>query len=158
MAAKKIKVEGEPILKDGEFDVTLVKELNFFDLTGEKSRTKGSSNKFYRAELNVEKNGGRTQIFTMYGPTGRVQRKEWRIFDNYADAEKEFNRLIKSKLKKGYVEIDLAQRALGSEEAKKIIKPVKLKNVGEIKAKTSLNEGQKKNCRNSFWGAGTICY
>jgi poly [ADP-ribose] polymerase 2/3/4 len=141
----KIKVEYSPLLSEGTFDVVEVKELNSFDIDGSKNKTKGTSNKFYHAELQVEKNGTRCQIFTMYGPTGKVQKREYRYFDDQSSAKKEFDRIVKSKVKKGYTEIDVAQRAVGSESAKKITKPVVLKNADELKKdiKSSLTDGQK---------------
>ena len=39
------KVQKSPLLTDGEFDVKEVIELSFFDLTGDKAKTKGTSNK-----------------------------------------------------------------------------------------------------------------
>src|SRR4051812_24291050 len=110
-----IPVQHSPLLKDGEFKVVEVKELSFFDLTGDKSKTKGTSNKQYHAELQVSKNGdGRSQIFTMWGATGASQNEDWRHFLSEADCRKEFEKILKSKIKKGYVEVDVAQRSIGS--------------------------------------------
>lgn len=121
---KKIMVEKREIFSN--FSVNRIVELNFFDIDGSKAGTIGCSNKFYRLEKQVAKDGSNNiQIYTEYGPTGRVQAREWRFFgDDEALANKEIERIIKSKLKKGYVEVDVAQRALGSSEAKQIVKPV----------------------------------
>lgn len=127
-----------------EFTIEEVKELNSFDLTGERNKTKGTSNKMYHAELQISKNGNEAQIHTMYGPTGAVLAKEWRYFDDVEKARKEFNKIIRSKIKKGYKEIDVAQRAIGSEDAKAITKPVEFKNAPDVAVKSNINDGQKK--------------
>lgn len=125
--ATKVKTSSTSTISS--FDVTKITELNSFDLTGERSKCKGCSNKFYRIEMHVAKDGsGKVELFTQYGPTGTVQCSEYRFFDNETEATKEYDRIVKSKIKKGYVEIDVAQRAIGSEEAKKITKAVTLKN------------------------------
>ena len=56
------KVHKSPLLKDGEYTVETVKELAFFDLTGDKAKTKGTSNKSYHAELHKPKKGNRSQV------------------------------------------------------------------------------------------------
>jgi poly [ADP-ribose] polymerase 2/3/4 len=131
------KTTSTPLLKDGSFNLEKVVDLNFFDLTGAKAKTKGSSNKQYTAELHYEKNGSRAQIYTMWGPTGGSQTKDWRHYDSKDKAAKEFESIIKSKKRKGYKEIDVAQRAYGSDEAKKIVKAVVLNNVEPTTTKTN---------------------
>jgi poly [ADP-ribose] polymerase len=124
----KVKAESTSHLTDHEVPIGWVLELNFFDMTGEKAKTKGTSSKFYHIELQVGKDTT-CQLFTQYGATGHVQASEYRFFgtDRYA-AEAEFNSIKKAKLRKGYVEVDVAQRAVGSDAAKQIVKPVQLKN------------------------------
>jgi len=124
----KVKAESTPTFTDYEVPAGWILELNSFDMTGENNKTKGTSNKFYHMELQVAKDG-RCQLFTQYGPTGRVQANEYRFYGtDRSAAEAEFNSIKKAKLKKGYVEIDVAQRTLGSDEAKKQVKAVTLKN------------------------------
>ncbi len=143
----KVKSDKSPTIT-GNYEVPngWVKELNFFDMTGQKAGTKGTSNKFYHIELQVAPDGN-YQIFTQYGPTGTSHpTQEWRYFANDKDgAEKEFESIVKSKTKKGYKEIDVAQRAHGSAEAQKQTKAVVLKNAADIPkpAKSSLTEAQK---------------
>ena len=129
------KVQKSPLLSDGQFNVSKVVELNFFDLSGKKSKTKGTSNKSYHAELQVAKSGGKAQIYSMWGQTGGNQTKDWRHYNSEAEAEKDFAKIIKSKKKKGYVEIDVAQRAYGSSEAKKITKAVTLIGTDKVAKK-----------------------
>jgi len=142
----KVKASKSPTLSKHTVPDGWVKELNFFDMTGEKAKTKGTSNKFYHIELQVD--GSKCEIFTQYGPTGTSNpTNDWRYFDaDRTGAEKEFERLVKSKVKKGYQEIDVAQRAHGSEEAKKQTKAVQLKNAKDLTksaAVSKLDAGQK---------------
>lgn len=125
------KTQKTPLLREGEFEVKEVVELAFFDLTGEKAKTRGTSNKSYHAEINVAKKGNKAQIYTMWGPTGGNQTKDWRHYNSEYDAKKDFDSIIKSKKKKGYQEIDVAQRAIGSTAAKSITKAVQLNNVDD---------------------------
>lgn len=128
------KTNSTPLLKEGEYTVTKVMELAFFDLTGEKAKTKGSSNKSYHIEIQESKSGdGKCQIFTIWGATGAAnQTKEWRYYPSPSKAEKDYHSIINSKLKKGYKEVDVAQRNLGSTEAKNITKAVILKNAEDL--------------------------
>lgn len=135
------KTNTSPLLQDGSYTVSKVIELNSFDLTGERNKTKNTSNKSYHAELQIAKTGQKAQIYTMWGATGGHQTKDWRHYTSHAAAEKDFESIIKSKKKKGYVEIDISQRALGSEEAKQITKPVALTNTGHLNiAKSALHK------------------
>lgn len=150
-----VKTSRSPLFTD--FTVEKVDELNFFDMTGEKAGTKGTSNKMYHIELQKEKSGrGRVQIYSIFGPTGRAQREDWRYpFSSQADAEREYDRIVRSKEKKGYQRIKVAQRAFGSEDAKTITAPVQLKNAGHLKGKgkaSTLDEGQQRIV-SMFFGA-----
>lgn len=133
----KVKAEKSPRFT-GNYTVPdgWVKELNFFDMSGKTAGTKGTSNKFYHIELQVAKDGN-CQIYTEYGPTGTPRPvKEWRFFGkDQPSAEVEFERIVKSKIKKKYREIDVAQRAHGSAEAQKQTKAVTLKNAPKITKK-----------------------
>lgn len=132
------KVQKQPLIKEGDYTVEEVKELAFFDMTGEKAGTQGTSNKSYHAELQVAKNGDKCQVYTIWGPTGAPnQTKEWRHYNSRSHAEKDFNAIIKSKTAKGYRIIDVAQRAQGSEAAKAIVKPVVLSGINNIASNNS---------------------
>jgi poly [ADP-ribose] polymerase 2/3/4 len=125
----KVKTDKQAAFTDYDVPVGWVVELNFFDMTGEKSRTIGTSAKAYHLEVQASKDGKEFQLYSEYGPTGKVAARDWRYFGaDRSAAEAEFNSIKKSKLRKGYVEIDVAQRTLGSDAAKKIVKPVQLKN------------------------------
>lgn len=131
-----VKVEKKQLFSN--YIVKEVVELNYFDLTGEKAKTKGTSNKSYHIELQVE-NSGRAQNFSLWGATGGNQTSDWRYYNSEADAKKDFDKIIKSKKKKGYVEVDVALRTYGSEAAKQIVKTVKFTNIEKIETKTSLH-------------------
>lgn len=164
--AIKVKAQSCPYLSDGDYDVKEVNELNFFDMTGAKAGTKGTSNKMYHAELHLSKDGKRAQILTMFGPTGSIQRKDYRYYCEGGDSakgigdidtiEKDYEKLLNSKRKKGYKDIDVAKRSFGSDDAKKITKAVKLNGKKTAKKpavkKTTINDGQKKIV-NIFFGA-----
>lgn len=123
------KTQSSPLLNTGEYVVEKVIELSFFDLTGERASTAGTSNKNYHAELCISKTDSRAHIFTMWGAVGKNQTSDWRHYSSHEKARKEFESIIKSKKRKGYQEIDVAQRAYGSDEAKQITKSVNLTNV-----------------------------
>ena len=95
-AHKIAPVQKTPLIPDGQYDVVKVNELNFFDLSGKKAKTQGTSNKMYHAELQVAKKGGQAQIYSMYGPTRSVPRREWRHYPGgQAAAEKDYEKRIK---------------------------------------------------------------
>lgn len=141
-------VHDSPLIAEGQYKVAEVNELNNFDLTGERNKTQGTSNKFYHIELQVPLSGNKCQIFTMYGPTGKPQRKEWRYYDSESEARKDYQKILNSKRKKGYRDIDVAQRAYGSDSAKNITKPVTFKNEEAATVpgtpRSKLSAGQKR--------------
>lgn len=147
------KTSNSPLLKDGTFEVKRVIELAFFDLTGERAKTKNTSNKQYHAELHLSKTSPQAQIYTMWGPTGGHQTEDWRHYTTLADAEKDFNSIIKSKTKKGYREIDVAQRAIGSQEAKSITKVVELKNLDDTGLPKSILHKETQRLVSELMGA-----
>lgn len=144
--AVKVKTDKSPTISSGyTVPANWVKDLNFFDMTGSKAKTKGTSNKFYHIEL--QEKDGKCQLYTEYGPTGSVQCREWRYFaDDRTSAEKEFDRIVKAKTKKGYIIIDVAQRAIGSTEAQKHVKAVQFKNANiepKVKKVSTITSAQK---------------
>ena len=148
------KTQSSPLLNAGEYTVNKVVELNFFDLTGEKAKTKGSSSKSYHAELQFSKKDQKAQIYTLWGPTGGNQTSDWRYYDSQDKAAKEFESIIKSKKRKGYQEIDVAQRAYGSDEAKQITKAVTLTNMDDsLKAGVSKLHTQTQKLISNLMGA-----
>jgi poly [ADP-ribose] polymerase len=116
-------------IKESDISVTIAKShkrwtLNFTDLMK-------NSNKFYNLEL-IEDSSGSIYIYTVYGRLGGTEIKEFRKYNSILHAEDEANKIIKSKIKKGYVEIKLVQAAVGSDVAKS---KVEITNLSEESAK-----------------------
>lgn len=106
--------------------------LNFFDVTK-------NSNKFYTIEIH-EKNGN-VRVFTDYGRLGVTSKKEIRRVPDVYSAEHEFDTIKRSKERKGYVEVELAQSNTGSSAAKELIDVTKIKQdktTKKTKAKSKL--------------------
>lgn len=102
-------------LKEHEISYTIkdvIKKymLNFTDIVG-------NNNKFYSLE-EIETTDNRWLLLTFYGRVGSSGVKEIRVCSDRSDAEYEAEKIIKSKLKKGYVEVKLVQAAVGSDIAK----------------------------------------
>jgi len=134
------KVQKQPLLKDGSYKVDKVIELAFFDLTGERAKTKGTSNKIWTGEIQVSLSNGKAQIYSMWGATGGHQTKDWRHYSSVAEAEKDWAKIIKSKKKKGYREVEVAIRAHGSDAAKQITKAVTFTNVDGVQSKVAASK------------------
>lgn len=110
------------------YDVLKKGSLNFFDVVK-------NSNKFYTIELH--KCDGYFRISTEYGRLGVTSKKDQRVAMALDIAEKEYNRLLKGKLSKGYKEVELAQSNTGSDKAKELVDldEVKVKKVKKVKSK-----------------------
>jgi len=106
---------GKTALKESEVSV-VVKDvlkrytLNFTDIIN-------NNNKYYNLEIQESKDG-KFYLYTQYGRVGGTAAKEYRICSGQADAESEAQKIIKSKLKKGYVEVKLVQATVGSDVAR----------------------------------------
>lgn len=84
--------------------------LNFTDIVL-------NANKFYTLEI-VKDNHDDIYLYTNYGRLGSNPVQEYRKCLSFAEAEKEANKIIKSKTKKGYQEVKLIQASVGSEVGK----------------------------------------
>lgn len=84
--------------------------LNFTDIIN-------NNNKFYNLEV-VKSSDGKFYLYTVYGRVGAGGAKEYRSCCDIHEAEKEAQSIIKSKNKKGYVEVKLAKADVGSELGK----------------------------------------
>lgn len=84
--------------------------LNFTDIVN-------NNNKFYNLEV-VKSSDNSFYLYTVYGRVGASGAKEYRACSSLAQAEKEAESIIKSKNKKGYVEVKLAKADVGSEQGK----------------------------------------
>lgn len=74
----------------------------------------GGNNKFYQMELHVG-SSGKVRLYSAYGRTGKTPAKEERVPTSVAEAEKEFDKIQKSKEKKGYRRVDMVATSHGSE-------------------------------------------
>src|SRR5271165_2959161 len=97
---------GSILIKDSHKRYT----LNFTDIIN-------NNNKCYNLEIITDSND-EVFIYTNYGRVGGTLAKEFRQCDNLIHAEKESEKLIKSKIKKGYQEIKLVKADLGSDVGK----------------------------------------
>lgn len=91
--------------------------LNYTDIVA-------NSNKFYNLEIQ-EHDNGKFFLYTSYGRVGGAGVNEYRECSSQAEAEKEAEKIIKSKNKKGYVEVLLTKAEVGS-------------SLGKSKVETSL--------------------
>jgi predicted DNA-binding WGR domain protein len=103
--------------------------LNFTDIIN-------NNNKYYNLEL-VKASNGAFYIFTVYGRVGAPNpAKEYRSCYNQAEAENEAEKIVKSKTKKGYVEVKLAKADVGSDVGKsKIDQTVSVESLKKMGAK-----------------------
>lgn len=93
--------------------------LNFTDIVN-------NNNKYYNLEIQVAKSG-ESRIFTQYGRVGAPNAaKEYRVTSSQSQANVESDKIIKSKTKKGYVEVELKQASVGSEAGKAIVETTKV--------------------------------
>lgn len=80
----------------------------------------GGNNKFYQMELHKDSNG-KFRIYSAYGRTGKTPVKEERVPSSESQATSEFDKIQKSKEKKGYRKIDMVATNHGSDEGNKKI-------------------------------------
>lgn len=102
-------------IKEKDIKGIVVKEsikmwtLNYTDIVK-------NSNKFYNLEILNTNNG--IVLYTVYGRVGVNGVKEYRVYADASTAEKEAEKIIKSKIKKGYQEVKLISASVGSEIGK----------------------------------------
>lgn len=106
--------------------------LNFTDIIN-------NSNKFYNAEI-VESSDGKFYLFTNYGRVGGTAAKEYRQCQSLNEAEKEADKIIKSKTKKGYVEVKLVRADVGSDVGKSKVEASIISEKDAVKAGYKINE------------------
>lgn len=100
------------VLKGAAADGIVIKDshkrytLNYTDIVL-------NSNKCYNLEV-VTDSKGEYYLYTQYGRVGGTLAKEFRECASQAQAENEAEKIVKSKTKKGYVEVKLLKADLGS--------------------------------------------
>lgn len=103
-----------PVIKN--LNITIVESLktwtlNFTDIIN-------NNNKYYNAEI-IKSSDDKFYLLTTYGRIGSASPPiEYRLCNSLSHAESEGEKIIKSKLKKGYVKIDMIQHSVGSEIGK----------------------------------------
>ncbi|MDR2869044.1 MAG: WGR domain-containing protein [Deferribacteraceae bacterium] len=66
--------------------------------------TDGSSNKFWKIDIEIDEEEDEYNFVTTYGKIGTAGQTSEKSFDSAEDCEKEANKVIAQKVKKGYVE------------------------------------------------------
>ena len=84
--------------------------LNYTDI-------EDNSNKCYNLEV-IKDTKGDYYLYSNYGRVGGTLAREFRPCNSQFEAEKDGEKIVKSKLKKGYVEVKLAKADIGSDKAK----------------------------------------
>lgn len=103
------------VIKENEMSgVSIIDSLKNFTLNY--TDIVSNSNKFYNLEI-VKASDNNVYLYTQYGRVGGTKAKEYRLCSDQSDAESEAAKIIKSKVKKGYVEIKLAKVDVGSDLA-----------------------------------------
>lgn len=106
----------KPVIRESDASISIKDvfkrhTLNFTDIMA-------NNNKFYNLEL-VEATDGKIYIYTKYGRVGASNpASEYRACSSKSDAESEAEKIVKSKTKKGYVEVKLVKADVGSEIGK----------------------------------------
>jgi poly [ADP-ribose] polymerase len=119
----------KPVIKESDLNIQIKDvhkrfTLNFTDIVK-------NNNKYYTIEL-IEATNGKIFLHTQYGRVGGTAAKEYRSCLDISDAESEAQQIIKSKLKKGYVEVKLVKTSVGSDVGKS---KVEIQSVSEDTAK-----------------------
>lgn len=97
---------------DKDYTVIDRKSLNYFD-------PKVNSNKFYIAE--IHQNGTEYRLYINYGRQGQNGQESAKPYMSADSARKAFNDKVRSKTKKGYVEIELATFNRGSDKGQTLV-------------------------------------
>ena len=101
------------------------------------------NNKFFQLELHKDKQGV-YRLYSRYGRTGKNGVEEERMPSDLSEAEHEFDKIVRSKGKKGYVEVKMASTSIGSGECNKKIlsQDIKGTNVIATSAASSIKVDQ----------------
>lgn len=92
---------------DSSYDVLDTATLQMTDFGG-------GNNKFYQMELHQD-SIGRVRVYSNYGRTGRSGTQEERAFSSLVYGRKEFDKIKREKLRKGYQEVKMASVKVGSD-------------------------------------------
>jgi len=119
------------VIKSGDFNYTITDSLKRITLNY--TDIELNSNKTYNAEL-ILASDNNYYLMSSYGRTGGSITVDYRLCKNQSEAESELEKLIKSKTKKGYIEVKLVKSDIGSEIGKSKVENTvsveSLKNLG----------------------------
>ena len=118
----------------GSYDVINKVSLNMFD-------PKENSNKFYILEAHSN-NNGEYRLYVNYGRVGSSGQHRAKPYSSLSSLQKEFDKTVLSKSKKGYVKVDLATTTRGSNVGKTIVNAKSLGNLVDakkVKSKSKLS-------------------
>lgn len=105
-----------------DYDVEMNCYLNYFD-------PKANSNKFYVAEVHKSKTDKGFRLYINYGRNGERGVENAQPFPTLDSAITAYNKKVRSKIAKGYKEVDIAVSTRGSEKAQNIVKTEALGNL-----------------------------
>jgi poly [ADP-ribose] polymerase len=131
----------KPVIREsdiGKLDIAYSHKqstLNFTDISC-------NNNKTYSIEL-IETKDNKFYLLSCYGRTGSRMTTEYRACSDISDAEKELEKIVKSKIKKGYSEIKLIKSAIGSELAQAKVESSVLSEATAVKMGFKVQEEAK---------------
>lgn len=125
-----VKISGDSFY-DNAYDVVDRASLNFFE-------PKDNSNKFYIAEVHQSLSGLGYRLYVNYGRVGRDGVENAQKFDILATAQREFNKKVASKVKKGYLQVDLATFTRGSSEGQNKVNATSLGKDVKVTVKSNM--------------------
>lgn len=131
------------VLKGSDADSIVIADslkrwtLNYTDIIN-------NSNKCYNLEVITDKKG-KFFLHTQYGRVGGTLAKEFRECSSQSEAEKEAEKIVKSKAKKGYVEVKLLKADLGSDigKSKVEVNKVSVDQLAKVGIKIAESEEHK---------------
>lgn len=127
-----VKIAGDSFYSN-PYDVIDRASLNFFE-------PKDNSNKFYIAELHQSLSGLGYRLYVNYGRVGRDGVENAQKFDTLGSAQREFTKKVASKVKKGYLQVDLATFNRGSSEGQNKVNADSLGKDVKVAVKSNLSK------------------
>lgn len=124
--------------------------------TLQKTDMGNGNNKFYVLELH--KSGNKYRLYSRYGRTGAAGTEEERIPHSSWEAENEYDRIIRSKEKKGYKQVAMAVTSMGSAVGNtKVLSDDVKKAPAVVKSKSSLDPELASFVNRLYSDAGQAC-
>lgn len=132
----------KPVIKENELNISIKESfkrwtLNYTDIVS-------NSNKYYNIEL-IQGSDDKIYLYTVYGRVGASGVKEYRVCLDKNDGEKEAEKIIKAKSKKGYQEVKLVAASVGSDIGKSKIENNVISESDAKKIGFSIKEESRSN-------------